>query len=86
MNFIRQYSSPTLKYPTVDQMAELQTIGYIWGIGDRFYKLAAKYYGDPTLWYIIAWYNQTPTEGHVEQGQTVYVPLPLEKIRQFLEA
>jgi nucleoid-associated protein YgaU len=51
----------------------------VWKVGDRFYKMANKYYGDPTYWWVIAWFNQTPTESHVVVGTTLEVPLPLDR-------
>ena len=48
--------------------------------GDRFDLLAHQYYGDSELWWVIAWYNQTPTESHVELGDVLQIPLPLHKV------
>jgi len=64
---------------TADQVLELKTIPHIWSAGDKYFKLAAQYYGDPTYWWIIAWFNHKPTEAHLALGDPVYVPLPLEE-------
>jgi hypothetical protein len=85
VRFIRQYFSPNLNHPTVDDVVSLRRIGHIWAIGDRFYKLAYKYYGDSTMWWVIAWYNQTPTESHVKLGDVVQIPLPLDRILDILQ-
>jgi len=85
VKFIRQYFSPNLKHPTVDEVVSLRRLGHIWSIGDRFYKLAYEYYGDSTLWWVIAWYNQTPTESHVKLGDVLEIPMPLDKILAILE-
>jgi nucleoid-associated protein YgaU len=53
---------------------------HIWSSGDRFYKLAHSAYGDSKYWWVIAWYNKTPTEAHVQIGDILYIPLPLERI------
>ena len=84
VRFIRQYNTPVLNYPTPEEIQELETMGHTWGHGDKFFKLAHRYYGDASLWWIIAWYNKTPTESHVSIGDTVYVPMPLDKILRFL--
>ncbi len=84
VKFIRQYFSPNLRHPTVEDVMELELIGHTWALGDRFYKLAYKYYGDSTLWWVIAWYNQTPTEAQVDIGDTLQVPLPLDKVLRML--
>lgn len=78
IKFIRQYFSADLKFPTVDEIVNIQQVGHLWSLGDRFYKLAYKHYGDSTLWWIIAWYNQTPTESHVKIGDVIQIPLPLD--------
>jgi hypothetical protein len=83
VNYIRQYLTPELKYPTEDEINELQLIGYTWGIGDRYWKLAHKYYGDATLWWIIAHYN-LKMEMDLHLGDVIYIPLPLEKIMRFI--
>ena len=84
IKMIRQYDTPVLRYPTVEQIQELETIGYVFGHGDRFWKLADKYYGDPSLWWVIAFYNRKPTESHVAVGDVVQIPFPLEKILKFM--
>lgn len=84
VNFIRQYTTPKLKYPTAEEISQLNLIGHIWAIGDRFYKLAYQFYGDSELWWIIAQYNRLATESHISVGDTIYVPLPLNKILKFL--
>ena len=75
---MEQYDTPWLTYPTADEILTLTPIPHIWSMGDRFYKLASRYYQDPRLWWIIAWYNRTPTEAHVKTGWIIDVPLPLE--------
>ena len=75
-----QYDTPVFTKITPKQRASLTRIQHIWKTGDRFYKLAAVHYGDPTLWWIIAWYNTTPTEAHLKVGDTIRIPLPLERV------
>ena len=78
---VRQYNTPKMFYPTDLQAREdFTTVKYIWSTGDRFFKLADEYYGDPTMWWVIAFYNQKPTEFDLEIGQVIYIPTPLESI------
>ena len=42
--------------------------------------MAAKHYGDPKLWWVVAWYNKRPTDAHYNIGDKVFIPKPLEKI------
>ena len=85
VKFIRHYFTPTLVFPTVEELLDLDILSHVWSLGDRFYKLADEYYNDPTLWWIIAWFNETPTESHVEIGDVVDIPMPLESILQYLD-
>ena len=57
---------------------------HIWKEGDRFFKLAHQYYGDSTMWWVIAWFNRTPTEAHVSLGDTIYIPRPLDLVLDYL--
>jgi len=79
IQFIRQYKTANISYPSPSEKAFLDSDTVIWRVGSRFYKLADQYYGDPTYWWLIAWYNQTPTEAHVEVGSTIEIPLPFER-------
>ena len=80
VNFIHQYTTPTLNHPTVEQVERLNEINHVWTQGDRYYKLAHRYYNDSKLWWVIAWYNQKPTEGHLQLGDIVYIPTPLNEV------
>ena len=81
---IRQFTTPVLRHPTRGGKKTLTRIGHIWKTGDRYYKLAHKYYDDSELWWIIAWYNRTPTEAHVKAGDTIVIPLPLDQVLRLL--
>jgi len=79
VKYIRQYGTANLTHPTPEERAKLERIGHIWKTGDRFYKLAYEYYGDPKYWWVIAWYNKKPTESHLKTGDVIKIPLPLYK-------
>lgn len=84
VNFIEQFNTGKLIYPTAKQIQNLQVINVTWKIGDRYWKYAAKYYnGRPELWWVIAWFNQTPTEGQLKIGDQIQIPLPLEKVLEY---
>ena len=84
LNHIKQYFSPKLRHPTAGEVSQLELIQHEWKIGDRYFKLANQYYGDSKLWWIIAWFNQRPTESHVTIGETIEIPLPLDRILKLL--
>jgi len=84
VKYIKQYNSARLYYPTPNQIGGLQRVQHIWKVGDRYYKLAAEYYGIPTYWWVIAHYNKKPTESQVSIGEVIYIPLPLPKILNYI--
>ena len=75
-----QFKTPKFKYPTEQQMASIPYRPHTWSIGDRFYKLANKEYGDPEMWWVIAMFNQTPTEAFVKVGHVVYIPTNIDAV------
>jgi len=81
---IVQYRTPELSHPTAEQIAELQVVGHIWTLGDRYWKLAFDNYGDVELWWVIAWYNQAPTEAHLNLGDVIQIPFPLERVLGYM--
>lgn len=80
VNFIDQYVTASFKLPTAEQVQELSLIGHMWKVGDRLYKLAHEHYnGRSELWWVIAWFNQKPTEAHIKPGDVLQIPLPIDK-------
>ena len=84
VRYIRQFRTGKLRHPTIREMASLERINHVWSLGDRYYKLAHKYYGDSSLWWIIAWFNLKPTEGHCRSGDLIRIPLPLDRVIEML--
>ena len=82
---ILQYVTPNMRHPSAEEIANLSIINHAWSEGDRFWKLAGKYFGKPELCWIIALFNRMPTEGHLERGDIVAIPLPLTKILDYLD-
>lgn len=74
---IDHYPTPTMKELTAELTAKVEQVSHVWSVGDRYYKLAHKYYGDATLWWVIARFNSKPTEAHVKLGEIVVIPVPL---------
>tara|TARA_R100000951_G_scaffold116723_1_gene130144 strand:+ start:1429 stop:1773 length:345 start_codon:yes stop_codon:yes gene_type:complete len=81
---IRHYRSPMLPPITVDVIRSFTREKYVWKLGDKYYKIAARAYGDPKLWWAIAWFNQKPTENDVKQGDVIYIPRPINKLLTYL--
>jgi hypothetical protein len=77
---IKHYLTPRWPKLTASVRRKFVRLQHTWKLGDRYYKLANTYYGDSKLWWIIAWYNEKPTEGHVKSGMTLYIPTPIEDV------
>lgn len=84
VNYITQYTTGQLKYPTVNQIRTLKRVQHIWTTGDRYFKIASQFYGDPRYWWVIAHYNKKPTESSLTPGEIIYIPMPLERILNFI--
>jgi hypothetical protein len=82
---ITQYSTANLKFPTIEDITELRIETKVWTVGEKYFKLAQEFYGDPEYWWVIAWYNQKPLEAAFKGGDVVEIPVPLELILEFLE-
>tara|TARA_R100000995_G_C3476046_1_gene121011 strand:+ start:1141 stop:1482 length:342 start_codon:yes stop_codon:yes gene_type:complete len=80
VNSITHYSFESFKDLKVRDFLGIQIDTHTWKSSDRFFKLADKYYGDPTYWWVIASFNKTPLETDVELGQNILIPFPLESI------
>ena len=77
---IRQYESLAMYYPSTEEMANISYETRRWQIGDRLYKLASEFYGNPQYWWVIAQFNQKPTESHFKVGDIYYIPVSIEQV------
>lgn len=84
VKFIRQYESPNFKYPKGSDFNKFEVSKYIWQTGDSYAKLAYDVYGDVTAWWVIAKFNNKPTESHVSVGDIIYIPTPLPKVLAYM--
>ena len=82
-NKIEQYRTPKFPVLSAAIRGRFVSIRHTWKMGDSFWKLASTHYGDPSLWWVIAWYNEKPTESHAEIGGTILVPTPVEEVVSF---
>jgi len=77
---VTQYATRIMRKLNKADRAHLSIAEKQWSIGDRLYKLAAEYYGSPQYWWVIARFNNKPTDAHFNLGDMVYIPLPRETI------
>ena len=74
---VKQYVTPEFKNPTNKSLDSLEYVSYFWKAGDRYFKLAQKYYNDHRYWYIIALFNKKPTEAQITEGDEIKIPTNL---------
>ena len=79
-----QWTTPFNRRISPSNKAAIFEISHIWKTGDRYYKLAEQYYGNPEYWWLIARYNQTPTEGHIRLGTILFIPTPINTLLDIL--
>lgn len=79
------YSTPVMPSPKTSAYDELTMVRHTWSVGDRLYKLSFKHYGTTKYWWVIARFNGTPTEAHISIGDSLDIPLPLDKALTALE-
>jgi len=81
---LTHYQTPKLRNPSPVERSSLSTTSHIWAYGDRFYKLAQDYYDDPEFWWVIAWYNGTPTEAQLPLGALIAIPTDIQQALRVL--
>ena len=84
MNRINHFSTSKFRHPDLKDLSNFDRVSHIWKVGDKYYKLAHEHYGDPSKWWVIALYNQKPTESHVSPGDVVFIPYPLDSVLYYM--
>tara|TARA_R100000030_G_scaffold55246_1_gene41600 strand:+ start:124 stop:471 length:348 start_codon:yes stop_codon:yes gene_type:complete len=72
---ITQYVTPRFRSLTEEERGAINTETVYWKINTKFYKLAHEYYGDSKLWWVIAFFNNMPTDSHAKLGDVIFIPL-----------
>jgi hypothetical protein len=85
VNSIRHYDTAEFAYPNVSEIKGLTSVNHIWKTGDRYFKLAIQYYGSAQYWWVIAMFNQKPTEANLTVGDLINIPLPLQDILRYYD-
>jgi nucleoid-associated protein YgaU len=78
--FLSKLATLNIKYPEFSDVLNFDYASHVWSAGDRYYKLSFQHYGDPQYWWVIAWFNKKPTEGHVSAGDIIRVPKPIGEV------
>ena len=83
---LNQYATPKFQSFTKEEYDSVSYDTHTWKNGDRYWKLANAYYGDPTLWWVIAKWNFKPTESHVNEGEEIRIPINLQEALELVRA
>jgi hypothetical protein len=83
--FFRHFSKMKISYIAPDDMENLTIIDHIFVTGDSLSKLAYKYYGDTSYWWVLASFNKKPIDNLIKLGDTIHIPLPLEEVVYLLD-
>jgi nucleoid-associated protein YgaU len=74
------FSTPQFFKLEKEDLKRLTTVKHVWTARDTYWKLAHQHYGDANMWYMIALFNEKPTEANLNVGDIVYVPFPIEDV------
>jgi hypothetical protein len=85
VKFINHFETTNFTFPTNQQLLTIPYVEHTWKYGDRYYKLSSKYYGDTTMWWVIAMFNNKPTEHSISIGDTILIPTLLEKLFSYMK-
>ena len=80
-----QYRTPAFKEITEEDKLSVESYRHLWAQGDTFWRLSSSVYGHPRYWYIIASFNNKPTESHVKIGEIIRIPLSLLEALEVIE-
>ena len=61
-------------------LSEISISEHNFALGDSLSKIAFKEYGDPRLWWVLAWFNTKPTDLHCAIGDKIIIPFPLNEV------
>ena len=71
---IEQYRTTTLKHYDTEQVPYIEII---YRDGDSFWKISSRHFGSPEHWYIIARFNNMPSEANLSVGDKIKIPVSL---------
>ncbi len=80
---VTQFASPEPIFLPPEFLETLTYSEVVWQSNTKLWKLAEAHYGDPQFWWVIALYNNKPTDAHFVLGDIVLIPTPIERILSF---
>jgi nucleoid-associated protein YgaU len=82
---IEQYR--TLERDPVEQedFDSIEVVEYVWRYGDMYWRLSSRFYGSPEHWWVIASFNERPTESLNKVGDVLKIPVSLADALQVVD-
>ena len=71
---IEQYRTPVFRPVTDKELEGVESYIHIMQLGDAYWKLSTRAYGDPQFWWVIASFNRRPTLSDVPIGTKIKIP------------
>ena len=84
--YIEHYTTAKFNTLSEEQFNSLTFMEHMWTPGDKLYKLAHEHYGSTSFWWVIANFNETPTDAHIQVGDLIYIPKPLDLYMSYIGA
>jgi hypothetical protein len=81
---INAYSFPVYNFDDTKSDVNFSFKEEVWKEGDRLYKLSKKHYNSVEYWWVIAFFNQKPTDSDFSAGDLVLIPYPLQEAIEFI--
>jgi nucleoid-associated protein YgaU len=82
---LEQYRTLEKEVLEQEEYDAIQVVNYVWRYGDMYWRLASRFYGNPTHWWVIASFNKRPTEAHNKIGDVIKIPLSLADALQVVD-
>ena len=80
-----QYRTPENIHTTDEEKAKIDCHQVVWRVGMSYQYLASQYYGDFREWWVIAGFNNKPTENHVKPGDILRIPKDISEALKVVE-
>lgn len=84
INSAHIYETPVYSLDDTQKDLKFEFKEETWKEGDRLYKISQKFYNSVEYWWVIAMFNQKPTDSHFLVGDVVLIPYPLEEALEFI--
>lgn len=84
IRYIEHYNTAVYKFDDSQKNYSFDFVERIWKQGDMLYKYSYQYYNSVEYWWVIAAFNQKPTDYHFTAGDRILIPYPLEDVLTFL--